>query len=138
MRNHAYIRQLVQKLIKWYFQASVGHTCCLLIINQGLTNSVRSLPQVCHFILVYAKKFWNPCIYVHFSSIAYCSLSAEYACFPLLFATHYNILFCGMFFTVEKEKVVILSWIRLGVTVYPRRGGYKTLPSILDVECDPE
>ena len=37
--NHAYIRQLVQELIKWYFQVSVGHTCCLLFINQGSTNS---------------------------------------------------------------------------------------------------
>ena len=42
LQNHAYIMQLVQGLMKWYFQASVGHTCCLLFINQSLTNSLRS------------------------------------------------------------------------------------------------
>ena len=51
----AYIRQLVWELIKWYFQALVGHTCCLLFINHGSADSLRSVLQVCQFILVYAK-----------------------------------------------------------------------------------
>ena len=53
LQNHAYIRQLVLKLMKLYFQASVGYTCYLLFINQGAANSVRSVQQVCQFISIY-------------------------------------------------------------------------------------
>ena len=64
LQNHPYIRQLFQELMKWYFQASVGHTSCLLFMNQGLKNSVQSVPQLCQFIVMYAKKFKNLSIYV--------------------------------------------------------------------------
>ena len=64
LQNHACIRQLVQELIKWYFQASAGDTYWyLLFTNQGLVNIAHSVLQVCQFILVYTKKFYpsNTC-----------------------------------------------------------------------------
>ena len=80
MQNHAYIGQLVQELIKWYFQASVGdyYYECLLIMNRALTNIVHRVPQVCQYILVNAKKF----MYIFFP-IIYCSLSTECLWFSL-------------------------------------------------------
>ena len=44
-------------IMKWYFQASVGYTCCLLFINQSSTNSLRSVPQVYQFIFLHTKNF---------------------------------------------------------------------------------
>ena len=38
LQNHAYIKQLLQELMKCYFQSSVGDTCCLLFMNQCLTK----------------------------------------------------------------------------------------------------
>ena len=46
LQNHPYIRQLFQELMK-YFQASIRLSCWLFFINQGLTNSVHSVPQLC-------------------------------------------------------------------------------------------
>ena len=63
LQNHPYIRQLFQELME-YFQASIRLSCWLFFINQGLTNSVHSVPQLCQFILVYVKKFKSLSIYV--------------------------------------------------------------------------
>ena len=43
---------------------SFNSTFLLFFINQGLTNSVHSVPQLCQFILVYVKKFKSLSIYV--------------------------------------------------------------------------
>ena len=96
MQNHAYIRQLVQELMKCYFQSSVGDTCCLLFMNQGLTNCVHSVPQanlfqfgiiVCQYILVHTKKFQGQCILV--GLFPHCiSLSVNWV--SLVFIVFYN------------------------------------------------
>ena len=65
LQDNEYIRHLVQELMKWYFQSSVGHTFCLLFINQGLINKLHSASQACQFILVNAKNSLSLCIYVH-------------------------------------------------------------------------
>ena len=96
MQNHAYIRQLVQELMKCYFQSSVGDTCCLLFTNQGLTNSVHSVLQaklfqfgiiVCQFIIVHTKKFQSLCI--HVGLFLHCiSFSVNWV--PLVFIVFYS------------------------------------------------
>ena len=88
LQNHPYIRQLFQELMKWYFQASVGRTYCLLFINQGLTNSVHSVPELCQFILVYPQKFKSLSIIYSFFPIAYRSFSTECPWFCLFFSQH--------------------------------------------------
>ena len=94
LQNHAYIRHLVQELMKWYFQSSVGHTFCLLFINQGLINKLRSASQACQFILVNAKNSLSLCIYVHL--LPHCiSLSVNWVTFVfLVFYKSLQYLFC--------------------------------------------
>ena len=96
LENHPYIRQLFQELMK-HFQASVGHTRWLFFINQGLTNSVHSVLQLCQFILVYAKKFKSLSIYV--------------CLFPhciLLFLNWVSLVLLGFFFKTKPNNCFVL------------------------------
>ena len=92
---------------------------CLLFINKGSTNSVSSVPQVCQFLLVYAKHFWSLHIYV-------CLLPGCILLFvnwePLVFLVflwHITIfvLFWGMFYMIKIEKSLTLPIVRKGVPV---------------------
>ena len=96
LENHSYIRQLFQELMK-HSQASVGHTRWLFFINQGLTNSVHSVLQLCQFILVYAKKFKSLSIYV--------------CLFPhciLLFLNWVSLVLLVFFFTTNPNNCFVL------------------------------
>ena len=128
MQNYAYIRQLVQEFMKWYFQAPVGHFFCLLFINQGLTNGVCKYANL--FVSLH-QKFLKPthiCILFSPLHIALCQLSAlGFPC--IFFRKHHNILLYGMFFMIEIEKSLMLLCIRLGMTVIPLRGGFRILPT---------
>ena len=84
LRNHTYVRQLVQEVMKWYFQVSVGFavyyslTCTRQIVcavfrkYTSLYLCRPNISKVYTFIIV-------------FFSISYRSLSAECLWFPLLF-----------------------------------------------------
>ena len=73
MRNYVYIRQLIQELMKCYFQASAGDSC-LLFMNQGMTNSVHCVLRVCQFILVYTKKIYAPYAFIYVHHFLHCIL----------------------------------------------------------------
>ena len=140
MQNHAYTRQLVQELVKCYFQlSSVGNmlleTCFLLFMNQCLTNSVYSLPQanlfqfgiiVCQFILVCTKNSKAYVFMQAFSPIAYRFLSTECPWFSLFFTTHHIIVLRNVFH-VRDKKCLMLPCIKLCVTGNLLRGGCRTL-----------
>ena len=84
LRNHTYIRQLVQELMKWYFQVSVGFTVyysltwarqIVFAVFRKYANLYLCRPNISKaytFIIV-------------FFPISYRSLSAECLWFPLLF-----------------------------------------------------
>ena len=71
-------------------------------MNQGLTDSVPSVPQVWHNILVNAKNSKAYAFIYAFFPIAYHSLSTECPWFSLFFLQHAIriVLFCWMFFTM--------------------------------------
>ena len=137
MQNHAYIRQLVQELMKCYFQSSAGDTCCLLFMNQGLTNSVHSVPQanlfqfgiiVCQFILVRTKKFQSLCIHIglfpHCISLFVNSVSLVFIVF---YNTPHNCFVLRNVFHIRDKKILMLPCIKLCVTVILLRCGFRTL-----------
>ena len=84
LRNHTYIRQLVQEVMKWYFQVSVGFAVyysltwarqIVCAVFRKYTNLYLCRPNISKaytFIIV-------------FFSISCRSLSAECLWFPLLF-----------------------------------------------------
>ena len=112
-----------------YFKASVGHTCCLLLINQGLTNSVHSVLQLYQFILVYAKKFKSLSIYVCLFPHCILLFLNQVSLVLLAFSQHTPIiiLICGMFFMIEIEKPLTLPCIKLSMTGISLRGQCRTL-----------
>ena len=63
LQNYAYMRKLFQELMKWYFQALVGHTCCLLSLTRA-QQIVCKAPKICQIIILHAKYFQSPCIYI--------------------------------------------------------------------------
>ena len=92
---------------------------CLLFINKGSTNSVSSVPQVCQFLLVYAKHFWSLHIYV---CLLPCCILLFVNWEPLVFLVflwHITIfvLFWGMFYMIKIEKSLTLPIVRKGVPV---------------------
>ena len=121
LQNHACIRQLVQELIKWYFQASAGDTYWyLLFTNQGLVNIAHSVLQVCQFILVYTKKFYpsNTFMYIFFSLAQHyfsavcpwCSLFFYYTpqeliCFVECFSHQLSVLDFHCFFNNTPQEL---------------------------------
>ena len=86
---------------------SFSWTYSLFFINQGLTDSVHSVLQLCQFILVYAKKFKSLSIYVCLFP-HYILLFLNWVSLVLLgfFSRQILIivLFCEVFFTIEIEK----------------------------------
>ena len=119
MKNHPYIRQVFQELMKWYFQALVGHTRWLFFTNQGLTNSVHSVPQLCQFILVYTRKLKSLGIYVCLFPHCILLFLNWVSLALLVFFSHHTliiVLFCGMFFTIEIEKSLTLPCFKLHMT----------------------
>ena len=99
---------------------------CLLVINQGLTNILSSVWQLCQFILVYIKKFLKPkhsCMPFSPLHIALCQLIAHgFPCF--FYNTPQYLIFLGNLFTIEIEKSPMLLYIRLCVTVISLKGGF--------------
>ena len=89
-----------------YFQASVGVTKCLLLMNQGFKNSVHGVLQIYQFITVYAKKFCASYESMYaFFSIAYCCLSTECPWLSFFFTTNHNnclVLWNGFHFRDRK------------------------------------
>ena len=114
--------------MKCNFQSSAGDTCCLLFMNQGLTNSVHSVPQVSRFICVRQKilkpmHLCRPFFPLH---IAFCQLSVlGFHCF--LQQTTIIVLFSGMFFMLKIKKSLMLPCIKLPVTGTLLSGGCRTL-----------
>ena len=106
MRNYVYIRQLIQELMKCYFQASAGDSC-LLFMNQGMTNSVHCVLRVCQFILVYTKNFMHPmhlCTSFSPLHIAFCQLSVHgFSCF--FTAHHKNCFVLWNIFHIKDRKI---------------------------------
>ena len=123
--------QLVQELMKWYFQASAGHSCCLLFINQCSANIVTAVYHNYISLFLYPPNISKAQAFVYvFSPIAYCSLSTECSWLSLFFYdTTIFIWFWGMFFMTEIEKSLVLSCIRLHMTLTSLRGGSRTLPT---------
>ena len=76
-------------------------------MNQGLTNSVHCVPQVCQYILVNANNSKAYAFIYAFFPIAYHSLSTECPWFSLFFLQHTIriVLFCWMFFTMVRIGV---------------------------------
>ena len=102
-----------------------------------IIHSVHSVPQanlfqfgiiVCQFILVCTKNSKAYVFMQAFSPIAYRFLSTECPWFSLFFTTHHVIvLLCGMFFTLEIKKSLMLPCIKIRVTGILLRGGCRTL-----------
>ena len=130
LENHSYIRQLFQELLK-HSQASVGHIRWLFFINQGLTNSVHSVLQLCQFILVYAKKFKSLSIYV--CLFPHCILLFLNWVSLVLLVFFFSqqiliiVLFCEVFFTIEIEKSITLPCMKLRMTGISLRVWCRTL-----------
>ena len=105
-----------------------------MFMNQGLTNSVYSLPQanlfqfgiiVCQFILVCTKNSKAYVFMQAFSPIAYRFLSTECPWFSLFFTTHHIIVLRNVFH-VRDKKCLMLPCIKLCVTGNLLRGGCRT------------
>ena len=131
MQDHPYIRQLFQEeLVKWYFQASVGHTCCLLLIHQGLTN--REYTVYCKSMPIYScvcQKILKPthlCMLFSPLHIALSLLSVlGFACF---FTTHYNNCFVlWNVFHNRDRKIPYLPCIKLRMKGISLRAQCRTL-----------
>ena len=83
LQNHAYIRQLVQKLMKCYSQASQRAWQIVCTVYHRYTNSFLCMPKITKA---------NVLMFLFFP-IAYHSLSTECPWFFLFFTTNCNICF---------------------------------------------
>ena len=106
LQNHAYITQLVWELMKWYFQASVGHTCyysltrvwqIVCIVYRKYANLFLCMPKI-------TKAYAFMYIYVSPLHLTPCQLSV--LGFPCFFTTHCNICFIlGNVFHARDRKI---------------------------------
>ena len=123
-QNHLIISVLISPLNYFLVDSStmVHHTNIKLLWCHDLVwwrpHPFKVIWPVFAIVLAYIKSFKSLHIMFLFSPISHCCW------FSRVFLQHNNNIL-----TIKIEKYLTLSWIRLGTTVFPLRGGWRTLPT---------
>ena len=148
MRNNAYIRQLVQELMKW-LKCSLGHGE-QRTLNRGVVSIFKLQLELLNVYYLWTRASKIVCtVYCKYTNLLLCtpknSVHLMNLCTPFsplhiavcqlnvlgfpffLQQTTIIVLFCGMVSTLETEKYLTLTCIRLCVTGISLRDGCNTL-----------